>query len=74
MSARMKQTWRPNAECSVKDCGQDAAYDRADGRCYRHGKEADGLMQRLESKAGRPATGSGYQGGHGRAHHRRRSA
>lgn len=68
MSAAPVPSWRPNTECSEKDCSSDAAYDRTDGRCYRHGKIADGLMAKLQSNPGRPPTGTRVRT-KGRAHH-----
>ena len=67
-TARVLPIWQPLSICSDTGCLQDAAYDRADGRCYRHGKIADGLMQQYVAHAGRPAT-AGVRPVKGRAHH-----
>jgi hypothetical protein len=70
---RVLPTWQPLRTCSDTGCLQDAAYERPDGRCYRHGKIADGLMQQIESRVGRPATGR-YESSKGRGHHKRRKS
>jgi hypothetical protein len=69
-AARLLPTWQRMARCSESACGQDAAFGRPDGRCYLHGKIADGLMQKLQLNPGRPATGSRDRS-KGRAHHKK---
>lgn len=42
--SRVPPSWLPLHRCTVGGCDQSGAFDRRDGRCYFHGKIADGLF------------------------------
>jgi len=42
--SRLLLSWLPLHHCTVGGCDQSGAFDRRDGRCYYHGKVADGLF------------------------------
>jgi len=44
-SPSARSSWLPLHRCTVNGCDQSGAFDRPDGRCYFHGKVADGLFR-----------------------------
>jgi hypothetical protein len=62
--SRRLPSWPPLARCTVvcemNRCDMSAAYDRTDGRCYWHGKEADGLFGAHRSRDSRLNTCGKY--------------
>lgn len=53
--SRLLPRWLPLHRCVAPGCDQSGAFDRTDGRCYFHGKIADGKLSRwVEGEVGRP--------------------